>query len=214
VAKERISVVPVGVDQSVYYPREAIVRIPGRIMATTSADVALKGLVSLLEALAKLRTERTDAHLVVVGRLREKSPSMAAIERLGLGRVVSFVTGESDEHIARRYAQASCAVVPSLYEGFSLPAIEAMACGVPLVATTGGALPEVVGEHEKSALLVRPGDPDALAGALGRLLGDESLRAKLGEAGRRRVADRFTWQQCARGTVDAYRALLEIETPG
>jgi len=213
ISQERIAVIPVGVDEGVFYPRPAIARVQGRIMATASADIALKGLVPLLEALAKLRSKRPDAHLVVIGKLRDKSPSTEAIGRLGLERVVSFVTGETDEHVARRYAQASCAVVPSLYEGFSLPAIEAMACAVPLVATTGGALPEVVGDDEKSALLVAPGDPGALANAMGRLLDDAPLRAKLGDAGRRRVLARFTWQQCARSTVDQYRELLEGVRP-
>jgi glycosyltransferase involved in cell wall biosynthesis len=99
-------------------------------------------------------------------------------------------------------------VVPSLYEGFSLPAIEAMACGVPLVATTGGALPEVVGRDGATGLLVPPGDPSALAGAIGRLLDDADLRRRVGDAGRRRVLDRFTWQATARATVEQYRAVL------
>ena len=141
----RIAVVPVGVDSSVFRPLPGAARVPGRIMTTASSDVPMKGLVPLLEALAKVRTERADAHLVVIGRLREASTVPAVMDRLGLRGAVRFVSGVSDQDIVDLYGQAQLAVVPSLYEGFSLPAIEAMACGVALVATTGGALPEVAG---------------------------------------------------------------------
>ena len=113
-------------------------------MVTSSSDVPMKGLVPLLEAVAKLRTER-DVELVVIGNPRPDGRVAKAIDRLGLAPIVRCVSGISDDELARNYAEAQVAVVPSLYEGFSLPAIEAMACGVALVATTGGALPEVVG---------------------------------------------------------------------
>lgn len=206
VPADRISVVPVGVDHVRFRPLPDIARRPGRIMTTASADVPLKGLVPLLEALAKVRTAH-DAHLVVVGRPR--SNVEATIERLGLADAVNFVSGVSDERIVELYAEASLAVVPSLYEGFSLPAIEAMACGVPLVATTGGALPEVVGADGSTALLVPPGDPDALAQAIGLALSEPELRDRLGAAGRSRVLERYTWRAMAARTVEHYRALLE-----
>ena len=104
--------------------------------------------------------------------------------------------------------------MPSLYEGFSLPAVEAMACGVPLVATTGGALPEVVGTDGETGLMVPPGDPDALAHMLLRALGDADLRARIGAAGRKRALDNFTWRQTAVGTVENYRALLDARAAG
>jgi glycosyltransferase involved in cell wall biosynthesis len=106
-----------------------------------------------------------------------------------------------------RSAQVAC--VPSLYEGFSLPAAEAMATGTPLVATTGGAIPEVAGPDGETCLAVPPGDAGALAAALGRLLGDAQLRARLGAAGRERVLARFTWAKAAEGTVAHYRAAIE-----
>jgi glycosyltransferase involved in cell wall biosynthesis len=208
VAPERMTVVPVGVDHTVFRPIDDVVPVPGRIMVTSSSDVPMKGLVPLLEAVAKLRTER-DVELTVIGRPQEGGRVDKAITRLGLSDVVRCVSGITDEELARRYGEAEVAVVPSLYEGFSLPAIEAMACGVAVVATTGGALPEVVGTHEETGLLVPPDDPGALALAIGRLLDDPALRARLGAAGRQRVMSRFTWQVTARGTADCYRALLE-----
>src|SRR5205085_637173 len=166
-------------------PMPNVKRVPGRLMTTASADVPLKGLTYLIEALAKIRTERDDAHLVVIGQPRHKSAVPAQIERLGLQGAIEFVSGVTDERIVELYAEAEIAVVPSLYEGFSLPAIEAMACGVPLVTTTGGALPEVVGPNGESAMTVPPGDSGALAQQLVDVLNDDGLRARLGE-GRRR----------------------------
>jgi len=208
VERARMTVVPVGVDHTVFRPRPDRPRVPGRIMVTSSSDVPMKGLVPLLEALAKLRTER-DVELVVIGRPTEGGRVARAIDRLGLSHAVRCVSGISDDELAGLYAEAEVAVVPSLYEGFSLPAIEAMACGVPLVATTGGALPEVVGDDGETGLLVTPDDPGALAAGIGRILDDEALAARLGEGGRRRVLGRFTWEATARGTAEQYRVVLE-----
>ncbi len=202
----RLAVVPVGVDPDVFAPPTAP-RVPGRIVATASADVPLKGLVPLLEAVAKLRTER-DVELVVVGRAREGGTVDLALDRLGLRDAVRFVTGISEQALVELFGSAEVAVVPSLYEGFSLPAVEAMACGTPLVATTAGALPEVVGPDGVTALHVPPGDPEALAAAVGRVLDDPELAARLGAAGRARVVDLFTWRAVAEQTVAWYRRNL------
>jgi len=207
VPASQIHCVPVGVDQTLYRPLAEVPRQPDLLVTTASSDVPLKGLVPLLEALAKVRTERP-AELIVIGRMKQGSKIPAALERLGLTGAVRFVSGISDDEVVRLYNEASVAVVPSLYEGFSLPAIEAMACGTPLVATTGGALPEVVGTDGTTGLLVAPGDPAALADALLRMLDDAGLRARLGAAGRERVLRRFTWQATARGTAEQYRELL------
>ena len=204
---ERMTVVPVGVDHTVFRPRDEVEPVPGRVMVTSSSDVPMKGLVPLLEAVAKLRTER-EIELVVIGNPRPDGRVAKAIERLDLGPVVRCVTGITDDELACNYAKAQVAVVPSLYEGFSLPAIEAMACGVALVATTGGALPEVVGTDGVTGLLVPPDDPGALAVAIGSLLDDDNLRHNLGAAGRQRVLGRFTWRVTANGTADEYRALM------
>jgi glycosyltransferase involved in cell wall biosynthesis len=207
VPAERITVVPVGVETDVFRPPTAP-RVPGRIVATASADVPLKGLVPLLEAVAKLRTER-DVELVVVGRAKPGGAAASAIERLGLEDAVRFLSGISEAALVDLFGSAQVAVVPSLYEGFSLPAVEAMACETPLVATTAGALPEVVGPDGVSALHVPPGDPEALAASVGRLLDDPALAARLGAAGRARVIERFTWRAVAEQTVAWYRAVLE-----
>jgi MMP alpha-(1->4)-mannosyltransferase len=208
VVPERMTVVPVGVDHTVFRPINGLRPKPGRIMVTSSSDVPMKGLVPLLEAVAKLRTER-DVELTVIGRPSEGGRVDRAIARLGLDDVVHCVSGISDAELARLYGEAEVAVVPSLYEGFSLPAIEAMSCGVAVVATTGGALPEVVGDDGETGLLVPPDDPGALAAAIVRLLDDPALRARLGAAGRERVVRRFTWQVTAAGTAACYEALLE-----
>lgn len=204
---ERMHVVPVGVDPEMFRPLPSVARVPGRLITTASADVTMKGLRYLLEAIAKLRTER-HVELVVIGKPKPGGRSAETIERLGLSDVVTFVSGVSDDRIIELYSEAELAVVPSLYEGFSLPAIEAMSCGVPLVATTGGAIPEVVGADGDTALLVPPGDSEALATKLRLALDAPSLRERVGAAGRQRVIDRWSWRHTAEKTVEQYRALL------
>ena len=196
----RVSVVPNGVDVELFRPLDDIARVPGRIVTTASADVPLKGLVYLIEALAKLRTER-DAQLVVVGKARPNGVVAEAIDRFGLAGAVRFETGIGAQRLVQLYAEAEVAVVPSLYEGFSLPAIEAMACRVPLVATRAGAIPEVVGN---AAMLVPPRDAGALADAIGELLVNKSKRVELGADGRRHVMANFTWAATAARTIEAY----------
>ena len=205
---ERLHVVPVGVDLDNFRPLPAVEPVPGRIVCTTSSDMPLKGLVPLLEAVAKLRTERPEVELHVIGGLRQGSTIPGHLDRLGLDGAVVFHTGIESSAITELYASCQVACVPSLYEGFSLPAIEAMACAVPLVATSGGALPEVVGPDGEAGLLVPPGDAGALAGALALVLDDPALRERLGQAGRQRVLERFTWRRCAEATVAHYRAVL------
>ncbi|MDX2647159.1 glycosyltransferase family 4 protein [Streptomyces sp. PA03-1a] len=209
VREDRVHVVHIGADTGLFSPDPSVPEVPGRIVTTSSADVPLKGLVHLVEALAKLRTEHPDAHLVVVGKRADDGPVAAAIERYGLGGAVDFVKGISDAELVRLVRSAQVACVPSLYEGFSLPAAEAMATGTPLVATTGGAIPEVAGPDGETCLAVPPGDPGALAAALGRLLRDSELRRRLGRAGRERVLARFTWERAAIGTAEHYRAAIE-----
>jgi len=200
----QVSIVPLGVDADVFRPLPEHPRTPGRILVTTSADVPLKGLAPMLRAFAVLRARRP-AELVIVGQPRTDGPIPGLLDELALNGSVRFTGPIRDQELVRLYAEAEAAVVPSLYEGFSLPAVEAMACGLPLVATTGGALPEVVGD---GGVLVPPGDPQALADQLTALLADAGLRRALGERGRQRVLGRFTWEATARATVERYREVM------
>ncbi|MFP4672678.1 MAG: glycosyltransferase family 4 protein [Desulfohalobiaceae bacterium] len=203
--QESMHVVHNGVDLQSFAPRPDIQPRPGRIMATASADVPLKGLTYLLHAVHSLSREFPDLHLVVLGRPKENSSTSRLLQELGLRKQVRFVHGLSEEDIALEYAKSSLAVVPSLYEGFGLPAAEAMACAKPLVSTTGGALPEVVGD---AGLMVPPADSQALAAAIRRLLLHPELAHELGQAGRRRMQEHFSWQKAAERTVDIYRQNL------
>jgi len=195
---DKVQIIPLGVDTRLFRPRPQQPRVKGRIVTVTSADSPLKGLSTLLRAVAKLATER-DARLVVIG-----SPSSATREQvalLALGDRVTFTNGLPDEEYAELLASAEVAVIPSLYEGFSLPAVEHLASGTPLVASRAGALPEVVGD---AAVLVEPGDPEELAAALRELLDDATRRAELAARGLARVRERFAWPAVATATVGLY----------
>jgi len=208
VSLDRMRLVPVGVDPDLFKPMPHVARQPGRLITTASADVALKGLSYLLEAMAKLRTER-DLRLTIIGKPRP-GHSMDLIESLGLMPYIDFVSGVSDERIVELYAEAELAVVPSLYEGFSLPAIEAMSTGICLVATDGGALPEVTGTDGDTVLQCPAGNAEALAATIARGLDSAELRTRVGAAGRERVVSRWSWTHCAQLTVEQYREVLEM----
>jgi MMP alpha-(1->4)-mannosyltransferase len=200
-----VHTIPLGVDTRLFRPRPEQPRVPGRIVTVTSADSPLKGLPTLLRAIAKLATER-DAHLVVIG-----TPSAATrqqVTQLALGDRVTFASGLPDAEYARVLASAEVAVIPSLYEGFSLPAVEHMASGTPLIASRAGALPEVTGD---AAVLVTPGDAEELAAALRTLHDGEAERASMAERGLARVGERFAWPAVAAATVALYRKVVNGE---
>jgi glycosyltransferase involved in cell wall biosynthesis len=197
-----IKILPLGVDTRIFHPRGA--RTPGRIVAMASADSPLKGVDVLLRAVAKLATER-DVHVIVVSRPQKDGPTEKLVRELALGERVRFVSGISDTALGELLATAETAVVPSRYEGFSLPAVEHMASGSPLVASRAGALPEVVGE---AGVLVEPGDVEDLAAALRRLHDSPAERARVSQAGLARVQERFAWPAVAQATVEHYRAAI------
>ena len=202
-----LRVVPVGIDPGVFTPpAHPGLRDPGSIVVTTSADVPLKGLVHLLEAVAKIRTER-EVRLTVVGSARPGGPAEAAMDRLGLAGAVRFTGPVPQQELVTLLQRAAVVAIPSLYEGFSLPAIEAMACGTALVTTDAGALPEVVGSH--AGVQVPAGDVERLAGALRLVLDHPALQAQLGRAGRTRVLESYTWRSTAERTADWYGDVLE-----
>mgnify|MGYP000075913946 CR=1 FL=1 len=203
---ENIDVVYNGVDHVTFSPQPDVKKDPNRIMATASADVPLKGLLYLLKALTMLSSEFPDLRLVVLGSPKKDGVSARLIEKLGITDKVKFVKGISSRELAQEYAKSSLAVVPSLYEGFGLPAAEAMSCGVPVVSTTGGALSEVVGD---AGLLVPPGDPESLASAIRKLLNDPNLQKALGQAGRQRILEHFTWQKAADKTANIYQQVID-----
>lgn len=208
VSRDRMRLVPVGVDPALFKPLPHIAREPGRLITTASADVALKGLSYLLEAMAVLRKDR-DIRLTIIGKPRP-GHSMDLIDSLGLRPHIDFVSGVSDERIVELYAEAELAVVPSLYEGFSLPAIEAMSTGICLIATDGGALPEVTGIHNETVLQCPAANSEALAAVIASGLDSAELRARIGEAGCQRVVSRWTWKHCAELTVEQYREVLDM----
>ncbi len=205
VKPEQMEIIFEGIDCETFRPMPEIPRKPNRLMATASADVALKGLVYLVQAYGKLLRDFPDLELTVVGKLRA-GPTERLLDKLGIKSKVRFVSGVTDEEIRRLYAETTVAVSPSLYEGFGFPAGEAMACGVPLVATTGGALPEVVGD---AGVIVPAGDADALAAAIAGLLRDPAKRELLGPLGRERIVREFSWPLCARNLTEYYYRVLD-----
>ncbi len=200
----RFRIAPNGIDTSQFYPLPEIRRQPDRLIVTTSADTPLKGLRYLLEAVARIMPKRK-IKLAVVGTPRKKGPVRKLIRQLGIGHCVRFTGVIDNGEYIRQYAQAAAAVIPSLYEGFGLPAGEAMACATPVISTTGGALPEVVG---KAGILVPPADTDALVTAILRVLDHPDEAYRMGQAGYKRVHRNFTWTKAAEATVAAYRETI------
>ena len=204
----KIHVVPIGIDTDFFAPQTDIERIPGRIVSTASADVPLKGQKFLLEAIAKVRDEFPHVHLELVGKQREGSTTAETLNQLGLDDIVRFNQGISYKELVNLLASAEVAIVPSLYEGFSIPAIEALSCGAPLIASTGGALPEVAGPHLETCVAVPPGDSDALADQIKYAFQNPDLCRKIGLAGRQRVIEKWSWRESAITTAEHCRSLL------
>ncbi|MFO8083200.1 MAG: glycosyltransferase family 4 protein, partial [Desulfobacterales bacterium] len=204
IPESRFSVVPNGINTELFYPVPEIQREPNRIIVTNSADTPLKGLHHLLRAVAAVSAER-DIKLIVVGTPKKNGMVEKLIRELGIGNIVTFTGRITYEEFVFQYARATMAVVPSVYEGFGLPAGEAMACAVPVISTTGGALPEVVGD---AGILVPPGAPAALQKAITDLLDHPQKARRLGEAGYNRVCRHLTWTAVAEKTAEAYQRTI------
>jgi glycosyltransferase involved in cell wall biosynthesis len=209
ISERRLRVVPNGIDTERFYPMPGIPREPGRIIVTNSADMPLKGLRHLLLAVHRLAGSSSPAcrtvRLTVVGTPKKNGEIVRLIRQLGIGGLIRFTGRIDNGTFVREYARASVAAVPSIYEGFGLPAGEAMACGLPVVSTCAGALPEVVGD---AGVLIPPGDGSALARAIGDLLENPRRAAALGRRGYHRVQNQFTWRRAAERTVAVYQEAL------
>lgn len=202
---QRIDVIHNGIDCEHFRPLPERPRESNLLLTVASADQPLKGLSHLIDAFHGLSSIRPDLRLLVIGRPKEDGATLRQIHRLGLTDKVAFRHGLSRDELVDCYAKATLAVVPSLYEGFGLPAGEAMACGVPVVSSSGGALAEVVGD---AGVLVPPGDTNALAAAMASLLDDPERRRGLADRGRRRVLERFSWPVAASRLSDYYGQML------
>ena len=204
IPQQRFKVIPNGIDTDLFHPIPEIKREKNRIIVTSSAETPLKGLHYLLEAVAEISATRR-IKLVVVGALRKNGEIERLLTKLGIKKHVTFTGRIGNDDFVQHYAKAFLAIVPSVYEGFGFPAGEAMACGLPVISTTGGALPEVVGN---AGILVPPANPGALVKAILTLMNHPEQAEQMGREGFNRVRDQFTWKRAAEMTVEAYRETI------
>ncbi len=200
VPEDNLRVIYNGIDTGLFSPSESVKRLENMILMVMSRDTAVKGLRFLLEALAELR-KKYDLKLVVVGRTMGDGLTEKLMERLGVTANVTFRDRIDTDELIDLYRSATLVAVPSTYEGFGIPAAEAMSCGAPVVSTTAGALPEVVGD---AGILVPPADSAALALAIARMVADPVKRLEYSSLGRRRILDNFNWKNAAKRTADIY----------
>jgi glycosyltransferase involved in cell wall biosynthesis len=200
----KFRVVPNGVNKEIFYPLHNESRPENSIIVTNSADTPLKGLRYLLEAVAQVRKKQS-VKLTVIGEPKKNGIIKALVSDLGIGDIVEFTGRIDNEEFAGYYSRATIAVVPSLYEGFGMPASEAMACGVPVISTSGGALPEVVGD---TGIIVPPADSGALTKEIMFLLNNSDQRKKMAQAGIKRVESIFNWPKAAQDMVEIYREAI------
>jgi glycosyltransferase involved in cell wall biosynthesis len=211
---DKLRVVYNGIDTEIYNRNEQASQNRNGLIMVGNTDDRKKGVLYLLQALQLLReegikltivddAERHSSYIEDVGPL--PSYGFKLVRKLNLDGMVHFTGRLTREELAQHYSAAKIAIVPSLYEGFGIPAAEAMACGTPVIATTGGALPEVVGN---AGILVPPGKADALAAAIKQLLNDAEMQRRMSEAGRKRVEEKFNWEQAATRTLEVYQEVL------
>lgn len=205
IPESRFKTIPNGIDLNNFFPLDHVKKKPGRLIVTNSADMPLKGLYHLLYALKGVLLKHRDVSLTVIGTPKKNGGIENLVKKLDLVRYIDFTGRIDHQRFVREYAKAQIAVVPSMYEGFGLPVGEAMACRVPVISTTGGALPEVAGDAAK---LVPPGDAKALEKAIIELLDDKKQREDLACRGYERVTSEFTWEKCAVRTAQVYREVI------
>ncbi len=198
---------PYGVDHEVMRPLPDAQRVPGTILFVGDSEDRNKGARFLIEACARLQHEIDFTLLFKDKKEQDMKVVPPLVWKHGLKRFVEYIPRLSTDELVRLYNSAQIVVSPSLYEGFGLPAAEAMACGTPVVATTAGAFPEFI-DDGRTGLLVAPGDPDALASAIKSLLTDPARCARMGAAASEHIRTRFTWQRTARETLGVYEDVL------
>ena len=208
---ESLHVIHNGIDLDRFKPASQQVgmrknRPTPTIMTTASADSPLKGLNTLLRAFALVLHDEPLVRLTLIGALKPDGDTRELIEHLKIGHAIDEKGRVTTEEMVSLYQSATLAVVPSVYEGFGFPAGEAMACGVPLVSTSGGALPEVVGN---AGVTVPVQDPGAMAAAITALLKDSERRHALSQAGLARVTKEFSWSRAAAQYLDLYHQVIE-----
>jgi len=201
---ERFRVVHNGIDTDLFRPHPEVKRDPNRLIVTNSADSPVKGVRFLLEAVASIVKKR-DITLTVIGTPKKHGVIEGLVRDLDLGRHIEFAGRVEDRDFPLHYARSTLAVVSSIYEGFGFPAGEAMACGTPVITTTGGALPEVVGD---AGVLVPPANAGALEKAILELLDNPQRREELSRAGHERIHRNFTWKHAAEKIVAVYREAM------
>ena len=193
-----------GIDHLTFRPIDEIKRKPNQLITTASADVPLKGLIYLIRAYDLLLKDFPELELIVIGKLRD-GPTSKELNKRGIKNKVKFVSDLTSNQIAKLYAESTIAVSPSVYEGFGFPAGEAMSCGIPLVSTNGGSLPEVVGD---AGIIVNHSDPASLYQGIKQLLDNDEKRLVYGKMGRKRVLDKFTWKRAAQELVNVYKEAI------
>jgi glycosyltransferase involved in cell wall biosynthesis len=182
-------------------------RVPGTILFVGDSEDRNKGARYLIEACARLQHEMDFRLLFKDKKEKDMKVVPPLVWQHGLRRFVEYIPRLSTDELVRLYNSAEIVVSPSLYEGFGLPAAEAMACGTPVIATTAGAFPEFI-DDGRTGLLVPPGHPGALAEAIKYLMSDAGRRARMGAAASEHIRTNFTWTRTAKRTVELYDEVL------
>ncbi|SVB20088.1 uncharacterized protein METZ01_LOCUS172942 [marine metagenome] len=206
VNEENVNVVLNGIDLDSFTRDERVEQKPYRIITTASADVPLKGLKFLIEAMTEIIEEIPEAHLMVLGRAKEKGDIAKQISRLNLEEKISFRSGLSQSEVVSLYSSSHICVIPSLYEGFGFGAGEAMACGLPLISTQSGGLKEVIGQE---AVIIEAASSEAIVKAVKDLFSNKEKQLALSRAGRKRMEKEFNWMKAAEAYEEIYSKTIK-----
>ena len=196
-----------GIDLNVFYPDSKIKKIPFKLVTVASADVPLKGLDYLLNALSDLAEVYSDISLSIIGEQKKGGHTERLIKKLNLEKRVNFFSNLTQEDLRKTYCEAELAIIPSLYEGFGFAAIEAMACGVPLISSSGGALPEVI---KDTGIIIPPKNAKEIYNSVDFLLSSPKSAKELAEKGLQRANSKFSWTAIAKQLEKVYYNEIEI----